>query len=262
MKTIVLGGLLIVALLLVACSSGNKEQVLTREEAGVPEPSARVVTVNSREPVLEESSPAVESNIVDDEIAALVNKGKAQTNYKYSFASRIRNRFGNYDESTKFDLYYKEGLAKKVYFNPQRKDANVFYTEVYINFADKTALGVCNSATVLCGASENKAFPLEYDEERPLVLLHLLEGIGSDARKVRTAPFDKRTVMVVEYNNWQGKREQLSIDTYFGLPLQQEVFIAQGDEQISEKRYTFSSLIVGSIKNKDVTLPGNYVLQQ
>ena len=249
--------MLIVLLLLIACGSTSDEEVVTRKEAGLPSEPARtppVVVIPS-----ETAEPA--SAILSADIAALVDKGKAQTNYKYSFASRSRNQYGNYDEATKFDLYYKEGLAKKVYASSQRRDTTTFYNEVYIDFAKKKAVGVCNSATVLCGSSENKAYPLEYDQERPVVLLHLLDAIGSDARKLRVGLFDQRSVMVIEYSNWQGKREQLFIDTYYGLPLQQETYITQGDEQILEKRNSFTTMVVGSIKNKDVTLPENYVLQ-
>lgn len=246
----------IVLLLLVACSTSD-EEVVTRKEAGLPSEPARtppVVVIPS-----ETTEPAPVTLSAD--IAALVDKGKAQTNYKYSFASRTRNQYGNYDEATKFDLYYKEGLAKKVYASPQRRDTATFYNEVHLDFAKKKAVGVCNSATVLCGSSEDKAYSLDYDRERPTVLLHLLDAIGSDARKLRVGLFDQRSVMIIEYSNWQGKREQLSIDTYYGLPLQQEIFTAQGDEQILEKRDTFTNIVVSSIKNKDVTLPENYVLQ-
>ncbi len=252
----------ILLLILVSCAPTAREQVLIREKAGVPEPARTASAPTTPSPSTPTENTPAPVVVLSPDIAALADKGKAQTNYKYSFSSRTRNQYGNYDEAIKFDLYYKDGYGKKVYLSPQKLRKDIFYNEVYVDFAKKTAVGVCTSAGTLCGSVPgNRAYSLDYDSQRPIVLLHLLEGILDDARNLRTGPFDNRRVMVVEYTNWQGKRELLSLDTFSGLPLQQEIYVTQGDEQILDKRYTFTGMNADSVKIKDVTLPANFVVE-
>jgi len=77
------------------------------------------------------------------------------------------------------------------------------------------------------------------------------------AEKAGTEVIENRQTTILEYINDEGKREQLSIDDYYGVPLQQIIY---ENDEILEKR-TFTKFSVGNVKDSEVTMSSSYELQ-
>ena len=207
--------------------------------------------------VVEKVVPAVQ---VDSEVAAIVEKSSSVTNYKYLFSSKIRNRVELYDEK-KYDVYVANGVFKKVYSHPLKFQENIYYDQVYIDPAARTAVGICAAKGVSCEGLERKSFIVSYDAEKiSLLPLDLLHSLPPQARKTGKELVDDRQASIIEYPVTGGK-EKISVDDYSGIPLKWDVLTVNGDEETLQQEFTFTQLVVGNIKQSDITLPAGYALQ-
>ncbi len=180
------------------------------------------------------------------EVAQLLEKSQTISSYKY-----ILDSFkGNF-----YTAYHLEEKVKKEYLSPIKFNKELYYDTVYLDENKKTAVGICQSKTVLCEGSFNRAFNLDYNTEKiELNPLGVIRGINH-AKEVTTQTVNGRSAVILEYQNKRGQIEQLWVDDFYGFPLRQEIF--SDNEEIIEK-HTFSRIEVGNVKESKVTLPSKF----
>ena len=233
---------MLVLLLAVSCSR-EEQQVVTVDRAKIPV---------AREPAAVEE-PTTTKEPVDPKVESLLDKSKEVTSYMYLFDA---------SEPTAYTVYIKGNKIKKVYFDTQRLQSNVFYNTVYLDTEEKTAVATCEESGVSCENYYNKAYPTNYDIEYPrLQPLKMLENVGPDAKVISKERFDNRDLTIIEFTNPLGKSERLSLDNYFGVPVRQVIYVLQDDQEVVLDKHTFTRLDVNNIKNADVTLPEGYAIQ-
>ena len=49
--------------------------------------------------------------------------------------------------------------------------------------------------------------------------------------------------------------ERLFVDLYYGIPLQWEEYIVEGDDEVLQTKYSFARLAAGNIKSAEVLPP-------
>ncbi len=243
MKKVTLSlAVLVLALFLISC-------VPTAPEQPTIPPPKPVLTEPSTETVAEvpeqKLSPAVEQ---------LISKNRDTANYKF-----LLDAF----DPDSYEVSVKENKVKKVYSNPVKYQGDKFYNTVYVDLTARTAVATCEKPGVLCESVWGKYMQLNFnDQQLTLTPLTVIENIGTDATIAGTENFENRAATIIEYTNDAGMTEKVSIDTYYGLPLRQEIYSQQGDEQVLQQKHTFTKQAVGSVKNADVTLSGEYELLQ
>jgi hypothetical protein len=233
---------LLLMFLLVSCTSvvESPKQVdkVVVEDNQVKEP----------EPML----PVVEE--FEQEVAELIDLSSDISSYEYFFASRVRDRFGNYQEEN-YDVYIKGNKVKKVYATPKRLAEGEYYDVVYIDLDKKSAIGVClDKGKVLCQDLNDEQFQIPYQEEKLAVVpLELIQSIDPLAKKINSGIFENRKVDVLNYDFEEGQRK-LSVDKYYGLPLKLEEYSYEGEDEILEKSYIFTRVSVNNVKTATVTI--------
>lgn len=233
--------LLLVLMLVVSCAVKNESN-----EKTVPESTAPSV------------APAPQ---LSAEVNEIVQKSSTVTNYKYLFTSRIRSNVGNYRESS-YEVYIKDDQAKKVYLSPVKLREGAFYNEVYLDFTDHTAIGICTHEGVSCEEQGKKGLVLSYSEQALVKIpLDLIKNLSPETKKVGKERFDDREADILEYPVTGGK-VRISVDTYSGIPLKWDVYDVDGDEEILREEDTFTQLVPGNIKAADLTIPAGYEIVQ
>ncbi len=191
----------------------------------------------------------------DKEVAALLDKGKGRTSYHYAFNYKVMDEFGNYRVKADYEVFVKNDKVKKVYIAPVKLNKEVFYDNVYLDNAAKTALVTCVKTGSLCSPAYKKVYTADYEaEELPFTAVELLEKVPLDAQVTGTSALYGRSASIIEYGS-----ERLYVDTYFGLPLKHEVYKVEGDQEIILEESTFTRLSV-DVKDGDVTVPKDFVM--
>ena len=126
---------------------------------------------------------------------------------------------------------------------------------VYLDLVKKTAIGVCDSKSVLCRDILDKKYNLSYGKEK---LIHipkdLIQNINSGAKVVEEVVIENQKASVLKYSTEKNQTVRLSVGNYYGLPLKLEVYSYQGEKEILEEKYEYGSLIVGQVTSEDVSL--------
>lgn len=242
MKTsLIIALLLITSLLLTSC---NSDAPSSSSET----PPKSVYQAFPNKPVKE----VIEAPTHQKEVAELIKKSKAITNYQYTFHSSIRNEFGNLQEQTPYAAYHKDNQIKKVYSPLIKLNREFYYDSVYL--FEGRAVAVCSSSAVLCEENFNLPVNISYEQEQlKMTPKDLILTIPFEAKKVREEIFENRNLDVLEYKE-NSKRVRLSVDTYSGLPLKKIIY-ANDDEGTILEEYIFYHLALGDVKTKDITLP-------
>lgn len=192
----------------------------------------------------------VEELATNAEIIELLAKNKDAANYHYMFDA---------DKSEGYEVFILGSKVKKVYLDTKPLRGDIFYNTIYLNRETKTAVGICNNPGVSCGAIWNKAYPLDYSKENisptPVEIL----SRASNPREAGSEVLLNRELTIIEFINVEGKKERWSVDNFYGLPSRQAVY--SPDDEIEES-HTFIKLSVGQVREEEVTLPEEYVLQE
>ena len=178
----------------------------------------------------------------------LLDKGQMTTNYHYVF--------DEFDPQG-YEVSIAGDKVKKVYFDPVLLRRDIFYTTVYFNFNSSEIIVTCEKPSIACGPHWKEAFRLLQKKEHiyttPAEILkqvHSPNVTGSET-------FDNRALTIIEYTNKAGQRERLSVDQFSGLPVRQRIYT--GMEQ--PVMHTFTKIQVEQVKESQVTVAGDYVLQ-
>ncbi len=254
---------LFMVIFIASCSFPSEEEITGTEsnDTAVPPKFVGDIADNNASETTEilpqETQPEQQ---LDPEIEELLTKGKDDTNYNYLFLSRVRDDYGNYNEAW-YTVFVKDKKAKKVYLDPKKLRGDIFYNEVYLDTEKGTAIGICTTLGVLCEKILDKAYALDYSSEKVGVTpVDVLKKVGLNAKKVGEEVLDNRKTTLIEYTNFKGQKERLSVDNYFGLPLKQVIYLASGEEEIIAETTTFSKISVDNVRSADVTLPEKYQL--
>lgn len=187
------------------------------------------------------------------EIQDLIDKNQNATNYYYYFFDSVHGQG--------YIVSAVGSKVKKVYDDSFHLRGDIFYTTVYLDTTAQTAFAACDQVISSCSPSWKKAYPVDYDMYKigptPVQIIQQVH----DPQKVGSEVMLNRDLTLIEYINPFGKTETLSIDNYYGLPSRQIVYSIAEDEEI-EQSNTFTKLSVGQLKEKDVTLPVDYVVQK
>jgi len=239
-------GLLVIMLLLVGCGLYSGEQT-SDEVMGdiVDEVKDKVSEVS--EGVSDKVGDVVSG--YDSEVLELIKKGENRDNFQYTYKYTYRESNGNYFSAPVFDLYMKENKVKKVYLSPIKNDG-VYYREVY--FVDGKVLGVCDTKSVLCDDAEGMVYDIQ-GEDLGVTPIDILDDLPYRAEVKGTEMFDGRKVTVVQYEEGDTK-VKVYIDPYYGLPLKKVIYGFDDDEEIVLKRWEFTNIAAGNVRNADVSL--------
>lgn len=193
------------------------------------------------------------------EIAGLLEKSTTVKNYQYLFQQQVRQANGNYQQ-TSYQVYLKEGKAKKAYLAPKEYANKQFYTEVYLDVPERKAYGVCSDETIACEDIDQKAFPLSFAEEKITTPFDIIDQIPPTTKKFGTEKVEARDAMVIEYRNGE-TITRVSLDTYQGVPLKYQVLKESDDQEVLQKEILFSEFAANNVLNGDVTLPERYAVR-
>lgn len=218
----------ICALLLISCTQA---------------PSPEITSENS--PALQNQATAQPSSSppsqLPSEISSLISKGKSVTSLEYRYDS------GN---SQVIQVLFKDTKIRKISpLSTKTYKEEDYYTEIYLDRSEQKAYAACTYSAD-CGARYNKARVIPFEQENIQTPIDVLNAIGTDARKISTAVVKQRDAIIITYANNEGQREELALDTFYGLPLEQKIY--QGDAVQTTK--TFVLVRVNSLKDSDVQM--------
>lgn len=200
-------------------------------------------------PVIEEVRPSLV--VYTPEVAVLVDKSKDITNYHYLFDA---------GSGQGYDVFVRQEKVRKVYLDPVKLDQEIYYNEVYLDLTQKTAIGICSKVGVTCEKAWGKKYTLNFDRELPMLFpVDLVKQIPFSAQKVGEAVVDRHDTVIIEFKTEDGNVEQLFLDTFTGLPLQQLIFEQGNKEKPLLGKHTFANTAVKNVLASEVTLPESYV---
>lgn len=267
-KIIIICGLILL-LLLVGCSSElvsknttsnvvENKTTANEKTSSETKPLIKTVAETISKDVTAETTTKIETTkeivSLDKNVAKLVAASKEIDNYQYFFQPLIRNQYGTYG-GVSYDIYIKGNKAKKVYLSPVRFGDNDFYNAVYLDLDQKTAIGVCDSKSVLCRDILNQTYNLSYDKEKlTKIPKELIQTINPLAKVLEQVVIENQKISVLKYSVEKNMTVQLFVGEYYGLPLKLAIYSNLGDEETLEEKYEFKNLIVGQVKSKDVSL--------
>ena len=180
-------------------------------------------------------------------VNALLEKSRGITNYHY---------FYDTPSIEGYEVTVKDNKIKKAYTTPLKLESNIYYSEVYLDSAQKTAIAICTKTSILCDEAWGKAYSLNYASQLPEMDPIALINQVKYAEEAGSEVIENRQTTILEYTNSDGRREQLSVDNYYGIPLQQIIY---ENDEIIEKR-TFTKFSIGNVKESEVTMPSSYKL--
>ena len=231
--------------LLAACTVPSKVVSEVSPEPAVPATFIKVV--KEKTPlVLPPVIPAVISE--DPALAALLLKNKDATNLHYIFDA---------EKVTGYEIYLRGGKAKKIYTDTKFLRNEVYYNKVFLDWSSQQAVGICDKLGISCSSIWNKAYQVPFESEGIYATPAEVVQRVRYGREVGSEFFDDRKLKIIEFVNREEKRERLSVDPYYGLPLRQVIFAA---DNTMEEQHTFINLEVGQIKESEVTVPTQYAL--
>ncbi len=247
---------LILVLFLIGCATekqtSTSDKLMSVDKSNTVEKNTENKVVEKKETVTVDWGKAAEQITKDKEVAKLISTSKEITNYQYLFQPRIKDTFGNYG-GTVHQVYIKGLKAKKVYTSPIKFNDSDFYTAVYLDEDKKTAMGYCDSKSVLCSGLEEKKYVLNYDKEKLIKKpWSLIQNIDARAKPTTQVVIENKKATVLEYVDGNKRIVRMSVGIFYGLPLVYEVYSVKGEEEVLEEKYSFGSLIVNQVLTKDV----------
>ena len=242
--------MLAASLFLVACTDTSEQSSAPSVSSSTTKPTTTSST---------SSSSAATAPTFSSEVTALLKKGASTTNYQYSFQGSVRNNNENYEQTTVPNIYIKDNLQKKSWVNPQKYERNLNYDNIYLESVQSTATAICASLSALsCEGLENKAFKVEFAPQEVVYLHKLVTNLPADTKVVGEEVLNSRNCLILEYAINSEKKERLSIDKYYGLPLQRVLYVIENEEQINLEKDSYKIISVNTVKTSDVTLPEGY----
>ena len=247
MRKIALIITLLALIFLVSCSSYRDATYPVRPDLTSPPSSENPVTVEinpdyGTEETTEQNAP---------EVNTLLTKSQGVTNYYYLYDN---------EDIESYEVMVKDGKIKNIYVTPIKFSGEIFYDEVYLDSNKKTAIAICTKTSVLCDSSRGKAYLINYENQFPKIDPVALINQVKTAQKVGTLVIENRQTTILEYINADGKREQLFVDNYYGVPLQQIIY--KNEENDILEKHLFTKMSVGNVKDSEITMPSSYILQE
>ncbi len=237
-KEVYILSILVLSLFLISCAVPEVPE-------SPPTPAPQPSTPRIEPPAIEKVITAVYVRDIGD----LLAKSREEINYRYFFDA---------GQPLSYDVFVMGSKIKKVYQTPRKLNAEVFYNNVYLDVEARTAVTTCTEPGVLCGPTLKKIYSTAFGQEMvDPVLSALITNVPYNAKVVGTEVFDNHNALIIEYQNTEGLREQLSLDTYSGFPIRQRIFNSDDDRSVVE-HHTFTKLGVGNVLEEDVTLPEDY----
>lgn len=238
---LIMATLCLLFVLLSSCSSSVVEpQADDSVPVQTPSPDVVVSPPATSEPV----PPVVEQ--IKSDVAELLAKHKKVISLKTAVDDGVP---GSYT------LIVRGDKLKKIYFVPARYDKETLVTAVYIDRSAKTAVGICDELSACTREREGKRRSLIYESENPTTPLDMINQV-TFAKNVGEEKFDERQTFILERTLSDGKRERLWVEKFFGVPLQQRVFL--GDTLTSQHTFTLTSF--NSVSAADVSLPSSIIV--
>ena len=222
-----------------------------QQQPSVQQPAAQPSQPSVQQPAAQPSQPvaaAPQQPAIDPLIKELLEKHRSVTSLHYVL-----------DDGTPSAVivWLKGDKLKKEIFRT-RLGLETYYELVYVDRAAKTAYTHCAAAAGCAAEHRDKAIPLNFAAENAVLTpFDLLKDVTS-AEKIGTERFDERSTIIIQFTNEDGHREQLLVDSFFGVPLQQRIY---GDDDEVLEKHTFTKVAFNSLKEADVTLPGQYRLE-
>ncbi len=239
-KEVFVVGIIVLSLFFISCTTPDVPE-------SSPTPAPSIAPPSIEPPTIERVVPRVYVRDIDD----LLSKSRGITNYRYFFDA---------GKPQSYDVFVRDQAIKKVYPTPRKLNAEVYYDTVYLDVEERTAVTICTELGVLCGPTFKKAYTTSFEQEMVTpVLTNLINDVPYIAKVVGTEVFDNHNAIIIEYQNTEGLREQLSLDTYSGFPLRQRVFSSADDRSVVE-HHTFTKLGVGNVLEEDLTFPEDYTV--
>tara|TARA_Y100000310_G_scaffold341971_1_gene443149 strand:- start:522 stop:1259 length:738 start_codon:yes stop_codon:yes gene_type:complete len=200
-----------------------------------------------------------ESQTYSEEVAELLEKSANLKSYEYVLSTSKRNQYENYEPGESYRAQVKDNKVKKSYSEAVKLNQNIYYSEIYLNNEEETALATCDLQTVLCDDNHLIVRSLRYPAAKmTLEPLQIIQSLPKNAEQIGSEKIDNRQAVILKYTNADGNKEKLFVDTYSGFPLKQESFIQEDDEEILLERNTFNLKGFNNIKNSEVTPPEDY----
>lgn len=171
------------------------------------------------------------------------NKKVPVPNYKYTLKvpkTAVVYHYVVYDDKVRIDL------DDEVIYKGFK------YDQVYMDLAGKTAKGYCRT-TGECGLP---GYKFEFENADYLKLVPILPHDKlaelDNGEVFETVSVGSKESLGVKYINMKGEQEKIWIWTYYGMPVKYSFMNADGEEEV----YEYSNLVVGSVRESDVTMPG------
>jgi hypothetical protein len=246
----------LLSFILLSCVPNEVDDITLPEPEESPE--EEVLPPSLTEEVIEPQNNILQKDL-SPAIAELIAKTQGLKNYQYNYLPRARNNNQQMVDGKIFEVLIRDHLIKKIYPTPQNFEAGWFYDTVYLDTVKETAVGVCsNDQSVLCEGILTQAYTLSFDAEKLTITPLELVGALDTATEVTSVVINNRKALVIEYTNKHGQIERLSLDTYYGIPLKQEIFITE-DSKVAIVSNSFSRPVLNNVKSSDVTLPTRYL---
>ncbi len=256
----------IMIILMIVCLAGCTQPATEAKDTTTP--SAQTGPEANPEPAAETQAPAQEAPAEDEaeqpkeysaDVLAVISKGKVKDNYKYRYSSSFLNKNGQYQQRQGFIVSIKGSKIKKEYSDLQKPDVSTSYDAVFLDPDAKTAYAICSLTEAKCGESYMKRYVLSYEDEKLAITpLEVLSMIGYDAYLKGTEVYEDRKAYVLYHTNAQGNKEKLLIDKFYGIPLKQEIYKQEGDEEKKIEENSFVIMTVGGVKDSDVNIGTEY----
>lgn len=233
---------MVLVVIVAACA---QERIETAPEIAAPETS--------------EDTERVQPAQYDAAVAKLRDKGMDAKGFHYTFVHRVRDEFGNYITTDDYEVFILGNKVRKTYLEPRRLNAEVFYTDVYIDA--QTVIVACTKTTMsLCTPSYKKAYPGDSAKEKlPFTMEDVLKKIPSEATIASSAVLDGRKTAIIAYVD-SGKEYKVYVDEFYGLPLKQEVKQEENGKLVLMEESRFS--LRDEVTSDDMMLPEGYEIQK
>ena len=198
----------------------------------------------------ESQSGEQESEIMlNQEIKEVLDKSRGLYNYNY-LADISRLSEGGVYIPEFYTIYRKGDLVRKTLSRTLLVNGQS-YTDVILDLNDQTAEAICLVNGVTCEKRYGEKAFVEYEEFSDYITPHdLIEQIPGNAVIVRTSSVENRKSLILGYEE-DGKRVELAVDTYTGLPIKKEVFSDINGEKPVET-IIFKKFATNGVKDSDV----------
>jgi uncharacterized protein YcfL len=248
-------GVVILSILLVACSSSEtiSNAPANPTEMGDSNPAD---TTNTQETATQETDVLPEREQTPKQLSAakeLLNKHKNVKSIDYTFDGG--------SEKTIEVAVKGDKILKRVPSTQYTGDSTLgsYYNAIYLDRSSRTAYTHCRVSGTCEPEHQDKALQLDFAKQNVITPIDIISKVTS-ASIIAEQQFNRRETTIIEYMNNGGRREQLWVDSFFGVPLQQKIFGSTDDADIIEE-HTFTSMAFNSLKDSDVTLSEKYTIE-